>query len=134
MKSTKMSLTTVLLLLLIGLLAGVLSGSVGVGGGVIMVPLTIWCLGYSQHQAQGMSLAVLAVPVTLLAAYTYHKNGHTLDWRYALVIAVAFVIGGFFGSKIAISINQQMLKKVFGVILLVVAIKMIFFSSVKGVS
>ena len=58
----------------------------------------------------------------------------TLDWRYALVIAVAFVIGGFFGSKIAISINQQMLKKVFGVILLVVAIKMIFFSSVKGVS
>ncbi|AUC80555.1 permease [Nonlabens sp. MB-3u-79] len=129
-----MSLTTVLLLLLIGLLAGVLSGSVGVGGGVIMVPLTIWFLGYSQHQAQGMSLAVLAVPVTLLAAYTYHKNGHTLDWRYALVIAVAFVIGGFFGSKIAISINQQMLKKVFGVILLVVAIKMIFFSSVKGVS
>ncbi|MFT6797944.1 MAG: putative membrane protein YfcA [Nonlabens sp.] len=134
MKSTKMSLTTVLLLLLIGLLAGVLSGSVGVGGGVIMVPLAIWFLGYSQHQAQGMSLAVLAVPVTLLAAYTYHKNGHTLDWRYALVIAVAFVIGGFFGSKIAISINQQMLKKVFGVILLVVAIKMIFFSSVKGVS
>jgi uncharacterized membrane protein YfcA len=134
MKSTKMSVTTVLLLLLIGLLAGVLSGSVGVGGGVIMVPLTIWFLGYSQHQAQGMSLAVLAVPVTLLAAYTYHKNGHTLDWRYALVIAVAFVIGGFFGSKIAISINQQMLKKVFGVILLVVAIKMIFFSSVKGVS
>jgi uncharacterized membrane protein YfcA len=134
MKSTKMSLTTVLLLLLIGLLAGVLSGSVGVGGGVIMVPLAIWFLGYSQHQAQGMSLAVLAVPVTLLAAYTYHKNGHTLDWRYALVIAVAFVIGGFFGSKIAISINQQMLKKVFGVILLVVAIKMIFFSGVKGVS
>jgi uncharacterized membrane protein YfcA len=134
MKSTKMSLTTVLLLLLIGLLAGVLSGSVGVGGGVIMVPLAIWFLGYSQHQAQGMSLAVLAVPGTLLAAYTYHKNGHTLDWRYALVIAVAFVIGGFFGSKIAISINQQMLKKVFGVILLVVAIKMIFFSSVKGVS
>jgi uncharacterized membrane protein YfcA len=134
MKSTKMSLTTVLLLLLIGMLAGVLSGSVGVGGGVIMVPLAIWFLGYSQHQAQGMSLAVLAVPVTLLAAYTYHTNGHTLDWRYALIIAVAFVVGGYFGSKIAISLNQQMLKKVFGVILLVVAIKMIFFSSAKGVS
>jgi uncharacterized membrane protein YfcA len=57
-----------------------------------------------------------------------------LDWRYALIIAVAFVIGGYFGSKIAISLNQQMLKKVFGVILLVVAIKMIFFSSAKGVS
>lgn len=134
MKRKKMTLSTVLFLLLIGLLAGVLSGSVGVGGGVIMVPLAIWFLGFSQHQAQGMSLAVLAVPVTFLAAYTYHKNGHTLDWRYALIIAAAFVVGGFFGSKVAVNINQQVLKKIFGVILIIVAIKMIFFSSAKGVS
>jgi hypothetical protein len=134
MKKTDMTFTTVLILLLIGLLAGVLSGSVGVGGGVIMVPLAIYFLGYTQHQAQGMSLAVLAVPVTLLAAYTYHSNGHELDWRYALIIAVSFVIGGYFGSKIAVSINQQMLKKVFGVILIIVAIKMIFFSKAKGIS
>ena len=129
-----MTLTTILSLLCIGLLAGILSGSVGIGGGVIMVPLAIYFLGYTQHQAQGMSLAVLAVPVTLLAAYTYHSNGHELDWRYALIIAVAFVVGGIFGSKIAVNINQQMLKKVFGVILMVVAIKMIFFSKAKGVS
>lgn len=129
-----MTLTTILSLLCIGLLAGILSGSVGIGGGVIMVPLAIYFLGYTQHQAQGMSLAVLAVPVTLLAAYTYHSNGHELDWRYALIIAVAFVVGGFFGSKIAVNINQQMLKKVFGVILMVVAIKMIFFSKAEGVS
>jgi uncharacterized membrane protein YfcA len=134
MKKTDMTLTTILSLLCIGLLAGILSGSVGIGGGVIMVPLAIYFLGYTQHQAQGMSLAVLAVPVTLLAAYTYHSNGHELDWRYALIIAVAFVVGGFFGSKIAVNINQQMLKKVFGVILMVVAIKMIFFSKAKGVS
>jgi len=127
-----MTLEIVLLLLLLGLIAGFLSGSVGVGGGVIMVPLAIWFLGYSQHQAQGMSLAVLAVPVTFIAAYTYHKNGHELDWRYALVIASAFVIGGYFGSKIAVNINQQVLKKVFGVIMLIVAIKMIFFSSAKA--
>lgn len=129
-----MTLSTILFLLLIGLLAGILSGSVGIGGGVIMVPLAIYFLGYSQHQAQGMSLAVLAVPVTLLAAYTYHSNGHHLDWRYALIIAAAFVVGGYFGSKIAVNINQQMLKKVFGVILIIVAVKMIFFSKAKGVS
>ena len=106
-----MTVEIVLLLLLLGLIAGFLSGSVGVGGGVIMVPLAIWFLGYSQHQAQGMSLAVLAVPVTFIAAYTYHKNGHELDWRYALIIAVTFVIGGYFGSRIAVNIDQQLLKK-----------------------
>ena len=129
-----MDITTILLLLFIGLLAGVLSGSVGVGGGVIMVPLAIYFLGYSQHQAQGMSLAVLAVPVTFVAAFTYHKSGHTLDWRYALIIALAFVVGGYYGSKIAVSINQQLMKKIFGVILIIVAVKMIFFSKAKGVS
>lgn len=134
MKKTDMDISTALLLLVIGLLAGILSGSVGVGGGVIMVPLAIYFLGYTQHQAQGMSLAVLAVPVTFIAAYTYHKNGHTLDWRYALIIAAAFIVGGFFGSKIAISINQQLMKKIFGVILIIVAVKMIFFSKAKGIS
>lgn len=127
-----MTLEIIVLLLLLGLIAGFLSGSVGVGGGVVMVPLAIWFLGYSQHQAQGMSLAVLAVPVTFIAAYTYHKNGHELDWRYAVIIAVTFVIGGYFGSKIAVNINQQLLKKIFGVIMLIIAIKMIFFSSAKA--
>ncbi len=131
MKERRMTIEIIFLLLLLGLIAGLLSGSVGVGGGVIMVPLAIWFLGYTQHQAQGMSLAVLAVPVTFIAAYTYHKNGHELDWRYALIIAGAFVVGGYFGSKIAININQQLLKKIFGVILMIVAIKMIFFSSAK---
>ncbi|MFB9095495.1 MULTISPECIES: sulfite exporter TauE/SafE family protein [Flavobacterium] len=119
-----MTIQTILSLVLIGILAGLLSGLVGVGGGVIMVPLLILFLGLNQHQAQGTSLAVLAVPVTLLAAYTYHKEGH-LDWRYAAVIAVFFVVGGVIGSKIAISLDQKMLKKVFGVILLIIAGKML---------
>lgn len=120
----KMTINTILSLVLIGILAGILSGLVGVGGGIVMVPLLILFFGYSQHQAQGTSLAVLAVPVTLLAAYNYHKQGH-LDWRYAAVIAVFFILGGFIGSKIAISLDQKMLKKVFGVILLFVAGKML---------
>lgn len=119
-----MTVNTILSLVLIGILAGILSGLVGVGGGIVMVPLLIFFFGYSQHQAQGTSLAVLAVPVTLLAAYNYHKQGH-LDWRYAAMIAVFFVLGGFIGSKIAISLDQKMLKKVFGVILLFVAGKML---------
>jgi len=121
-----MRMTTVLSLIIIGLLAGILSGFMGVGGGVIMIPLMILFLGYDQHQAQGMSLAVLAVPVTFVAAYTYHKAGHVIDWKYAIVIALFFVVGGFLGSKFAVSLNQQVLKKIFALILVVAAVKLFF--------
>ncbi|MFK5982144.1 MAG: sulfite exporter TauE/SafE family protein [Flavobacteriaceae bacterium] len=120
-----MSTTIIIILLIIGVLAGVLSGLVGVGGGLAMIPLMIILLGYSQHEAQGTSLAVLAVPVTFLAAYNYYSEGY-INWKFALIIALGFVVGGYFGSKIAISINQAMLKKIFGVILLIAALKMFF--------
>ncbi len=119
----KMTTSTLLLLLCIGLLAGILSGLIGIGGGIIMIPLLLW-LGLSQHQAQGTSLAVLAVPVTALAAYNYYKEGY-VDWRYAALIAVFFVIGGVIGSKLALQIDQKLLKKIFGVILLLVAGKLL---------
>jgi uncharacterized membrane protein YfcA len=119
-----MNIQIILSLVLIGILAGILSGLVGVGGGVIMVPLLVLLLGFNQHQAQGTSLAVLVVPVTAVAVFTYYKEGH-IDWRYAAIIAVFFVIGGFFGSKIAIGLDQKMLKKIFGVILLLIAGKML---------
>lgn len=120
----KMSIQILLSLVLIGILAGILSGLVGVGGGIIMVPMLVLLLGFSQHQAQGTSLAVLVVPVTAVAVFTYYKEGY-IDWRYAAIIAVFFVIGGFFGSKIAIGLDQKMLKKIFGVILLLIAGKML---------
>lgn len=119
-----MSVQIILSLVLIGVLAGILSGLVGVGGGVIMVPLLVLFLGFNQHQAQGTSLAVLVVPVTAVAVYNYYKEGY-IDWRYAAIIAVFFVIGGFFGSKIAIGLDQKILKKIFGVILLLIAGKML---------
>ena len=112
-----MDVQIVLSLVLIGILAGILSRLVGVGGGVIMVPLLVLLLGFNQHQAQGTSLAVLVVPVTAVAVYTYHKEGF-IDWRYVGIIAIFFVIGGYFGSKIAVGLDQKMLKKVFGFILL----------------
>ena len=123
-KQQKMSVQILLSLILIGILAGILSGLVGVGGGIIMVPLLVLLLGFSQHQAQGTSLAVLVVPVTAIAVFNYYKAGY-IDWRYAAIIAVFFVIGGFFGSKIAMGIDQKMLKKIFGIILLLIAGKML---------
>ena len=119
-----MDIQVVLSLVLIGILAGILSGLVGVGGGVIMVPLLVLLLGFNQHQAQGTSLAVLVVPVTAVAVYTYHKEGF-IDWRYVGIIAMFFVIGGYFGSKIAVGLDQKILKKVFGFILLIIAGKML---------
>lgn len=119
-----MSITTIVSLLIIGLLAGMLSGLVGVGGGIIMVPMLVLLLGFSQHQAQGTSLAVLVVPVTAIAVFNYYKEGY-INWKYAAVIAVFFVVGTYFGSKLAISLDQKMLKKIFGIVLIIVAGKML---------
>ncbi|MDD3722783.1 MAG: sulfite exporter TauE/SafE family protein [Lutibacter sp.] len=121
-----MTITTILILIIIGLSAGILSGLVGVGGGVIMVPLFVLFLGLTQHNAQGLSLAVMLPPVTFLAVYNYQKAGGGIDWRVALTVSLLFVIGGFIGSKIALQIDQRMLKKVFGFLMLIVAIKLIF--------
>jgi len=120
-----MDTVTVISLVVIGLLAGFLSGTMGVGGSVVMIPLLILWLGFSQHEAQGTSLAVLSVPVTLLAAFNYYKEGH-VNWKFATIMAVTFIVGGYLGSKFAISINQTLLKKIFGSVLLLVALKMIF--------
>jgi len=122
-----MTLTTIIILIFIGLLAGILSGLVGVGGGIIMVPLFVLFLGLTQHNAQGLSLAVMLPPVTFLAVYNYHKaGGGSIDWKVALIVSTLFIIGGFIGSKLALQIDQRMLKKIFGVMMLVVAIKLIF--------
>jgi uncharacterized membrane protein YfcA len=121
----KMTVTTILTLVFIGLMAGILSGLVGVGGGIIMVPLFIIFLGLTQHNAQGMSLAVMLPPVTFLAVYNYHKAG-VIDWKAALIVSILFIIGGYLGSKIALQIDQKVLKKIFGIVMLVVAFKLIF--------
>lgn len=121
-----MNIEIIVSLIVIGVLAGMFSGFMGVGGGVVMIPLMMWFLGYSQHQAQGMSLAVLAVPVTFVAAYTYHKSGHPIDWKFAVVIAVCFILGGFLGSKLAVKIDQVVLKRIFAFVLVLAALKLFF--------
>lgn len=123
-----MDFTTIIILLLIGLFAGILSGLIGVGGGLIIVPALVYFLGMTQHSAQGTSLALMLPPIGILAAMNYYRAG-ALNMKYALVIAIAFVIGGYFGSKISIEIiSETTMKKVFGFIMLVAAIKLVFFS------
>ena len=122
-----MNTTLIVSLIVIGLLGGMLSGLFGIGGGVIMVPLMVFLLSFTQHQAQGTSLAVLSFPVAFVAAYNYYNSGdNVVDWKFAAIIAASFIVGGFFGSKLAISINQTMLKKIFSIVLLIAAIKMFF--------
>lgn len=120
-----MSLQTVLILILIGLLAGILSGFVGVGGGIVIVPALVLCLGLSQHQAAGTSLALLMTPVGIFAVYNYYKAGN-INIYYALLIAVGFVLGAYFGSKMALKVSGDISRKVFAGFMILVAIKMFF--------
>jgi uncharacterized membrane protein YfcA len=116
---------TIFILLLIGLMAGSLSGLVGLGGGVVIVPALIYFLGMSQHMAQGTSLAVMLPPIGILAVMNYYKSGY-VDMKSALILSGAFIIGGFLGSKVAIALPPQTIKKVFGIVVLLVGLKMIF--------
>jgi hypothetical protein len=119
-----MNLYIFIILILIGLAAGIFGGFVGLGGGVIMIPAMIYLLGMSQFEAQGTSLAVMLPPVGILAAMNYYKAGH-LNWKYALIIAITFTLGGFIGSKIALDIPVATVKKVFGFILLGISLNII---------
>ncbi|MBT5750269.1 MAG: sulfite exporter TauE/SafE family protein [Flavobacteriales bacterium] len=119
-----MSVSTFIILIIIGLLAGILSGLVGVGGGILMIPLLIIFLGLSQHQAQGTALFAMLPPIGILAAINYYKEGF-VKWEYAIVIAFTFVIGGYLGSKLSLSLPPQTVRRIFGVIMLLGAIKLI---------
>lgn len=117
----------IFILVLIGIAGGIVSGLFGVGGGIIMVPAFVFILGMSQHQAQGTSVALMLFPIGILAAYNYYKMGN-VDIKAALVVATTFVIGGYIGSKLSLQLDAQLLKKLFGGLMLVAAVKLIFFS------
>jgi uncharacterized membrane protein YfcA len=121
-----MALTTLFVLLAIGIVAGAFAGLLGVGGGIVLIPALVFFMGMGQQTAQGTSLAMMLPPIGILAAFNYYKAGH-VNIKYALILAAAFIIGSYFGSKIAVSIPQLLMKKIFGVILLIVAVKMLLF-------
>ncbi len=119
-----MNFGVIIILILIGLFAGVFGGFVGLGGGVIMIPALVYILGMSQHAAQGTSLAVMLPPIGILAAYNYWKACE-ININYAMIIAASFIIGGYFGSKFALQMPVAMMKKIFAFALIIMAINML---------
>jgi uncharacterized membrane protein YfcA len=128
-KSANMSIETVLLLIIVGLAAGVLSGMVGVGGGIIVVPALVIFLGFSQHQAQGTSLGLLLLPVGILAVMNYYNKGY-IDIKVVAIMSIAFVLGGWLGSKLSLSLPQDTVKKIFAIVLFYTAFRMMGWDSV----
>ena len=120
-----MSLNTIIILATIGLLAGFISGGLGVGGGIIIVPALVLILGFTQHQAQGISLGIMLAPIGLIAFINYHKAGYT-NFKYSLLILAVFFIGSYLGSKLSLQIPAGTLKKVFGGLVIVAGLRMIF--------
>ncbi len=111
--------------LVLGLAAGVLSGLIGIGGGIVVVPALVFIFGYSQHQAQGTTLAMMVPPIGILAAYVYWKAGY-VDIRAASLLCAGFFLGGLAGARVAGDLSSPALEKVFGVVLLVISLRMIF--------
>jgi hypothetical protein len=114
-----------LLLILLGMVAGVLSGLIGIGGGTIIVPALVILFGFSQHMAQGTTLAMLVPPIGILAVWTYYKAGF-VDLQTAGLICIGFFFGGFIGAKLAAGFSNVTLERIFGVALLIISLKMIF--------
>jgi len=121
-----MNTTTIIGLLALGVAAGLLSSLVGIGGGVLIVPVLVLAFAMSQKMAQGTSLVMLLPPIGLLAVINYYKAGY-VDFRIAGILIVAFIAGSYFGSKIALNLPEATIKRIFGVFLMILAVKYLFF-------
>ncbi|MBD6615272.1 sulfite exporter TauE/SafE family protein [Komarekiella sp. 'clone 1'] len=118
-------MTNIWLCIILGLIAGIVSGMTGIGGGIIILPALIFFLGFSQHQAQGTTLALLVPPIDLLAAWTYYKQGY-VDIKVAALLCLGFILGGWFGAKIGTSLPNRVLTKIFALLLILSAARVLF--------
>lgn len=122
-----------IILALIGLAAGSFGGMVGLGGGVIMIPAMVLFLKLTQHQAQGISLTVMLPPVSIFAVYNYWKSDYDPRFlTYSIIIALFFVIGGYFGSKLAVNLSNEALRKIFAISMIILALNMLFGNKICG--
>ena len=120
-----MSFNELFILLAIGLFAGFLSGLIGIGGGIVIVPVLVYFFAMSQKTAQGTTLFMFLLPIGVLGVYNYHKAGH-VDFKTAAIMATTFVIGSYLGSKTAINIDTRVVKQIFAVSIILIGIKMLF--------
>jgi len=118
-------MNTVVILLCIGLVAGFLSGLIGIGGGIVIVPALVYLLAADQKSAQGTTLFMFLLPVGILGVYNYYKAGH-IDYRSAALMAITFLVGSYLGSKTAISFDTRLVKQIFAVVIIVIGIKMLW--------
>lgn len=126
-----MNLSIILGLCIVGILAGLLSGMVGIGGGIVVVPALVFFFGFSQKMAQGTSLALLLPPIGILSVLAYHRAGN-VRWDVVLILVIAFLVGSYFGAKFINRMNDQLVKKLFAIFMIVVAVKYLFFDKPKA--
>lgn len=120
-----MTVATLIILIIAGLVAGLLGGALGVGGAIIVIPALVFVLGMNQHTAQGTSLAFMIPPIGILAAINYWKSGY-VNWKYALILSLTFMVGAYFGSKLTMHLPDKLLKRIFGIVLLYISVRLIF--------
>lgn len=118
-----MTPTQIIITGVIGIAAGILSGMLGLGGAIVIIPALVMLLGFSQQMAQGTTLIMMVLPVGALAAWQYYQQGF-VEIKTALILAAMFFVGGYFGAKFATHIPQETMKKVFAVVLVLIAVKM----------
>lgn len=130
-----MDAQTILILIATGIAAGMLGGLVGVGGGIVIVPALVYFLGFNQHTAQGTSLGLIMLPVGILGFLQYYhtckNNGHPIDFKVIGILAAGFIAGSYFGSKISLGLSVETVKKIFAILLIFIAIKMLFLDKPK---
>jgi uncharacterized protein len=129
-KKKEMDIQTILIIILVGIAAGILGGLVGVGGGIIIVPALVYFIGFSQKTAQGTSLGLIMLPVGIFGVLQYYKQGH-VNFNVVGLLAIGFLAGSYFGSKFALSLPQETVKKIFAGLMIIIAVKMIFFDKEK---
>jgi len=118
-------MNTIVILLALGLVAGFLSGLIGIGGGIVIVPVLVYILAMDQKTAQGTTLCMFLLPIGILSVYNYNKAGN-VDFKSAAIIATTFLVGSYFGSKTAIAIDTKLVKQIFAVSIILIGIKMLW--------